>query len=176
MPSFGFIPCMKKKIFKHFYENRPFLSPRQPIKFTDLDKSHIKRRGLLNKHFCKKIQNIPNETEKIVNFLFSHYKSMGTISCHSNQSSYPIGINQRTSGPVNAHLISWPSKAQSIQNLENIWLRNDLDLQYSHTFINSISCLHLPTFRSQAAIVSEKNPLFSLFPIEKPKLPNLTLP
>ena len=30
-------------------------------------------------------------------------------------------VNQRTNGPVNAHLISWPSKAQSIQNLENIW-------------------------------------------------------
>ena len=30
-------------------------------------------------------------------------------------------INQRTSGPVNAHLLSWPSKAQNIQNLENIW-------------------------------------------------------
>ena len=29
-------------------------------------------------------------------------------------------INQRTNGPVNAHLISWPSKAQNIQNLENI--------------------------------------------------------
>ena len=28
--------------------------------------------------------------------------------------------NQRTIGPVNAHLISWPSKAQNIQNLENI--------------------------------------------------------
>ena len=28
---------------------------------------------------------------------------------------------QRTIGPVNAHLISWPSKAQSIQNLENLW-------------------------------------------------------
>ena len=53
--------------------------------------------------------------------------------------------------------------------------RNDLDLQYSHTFINSTSCLHLPTFRSHAAIVSE-NPLFSLFPIEKPKFPNLILP
>ena len=26
--------------------------------------------------------------------------------------------NQRTNGPVNAHLISWPTKAQ---NLENIW-------------------------------------------------------
>ena len=71
------------------------------------------------------------------------------------------GGNQRTSGPVNAHLISWPSKAQSIQNLENIWLRYDLDLQYSHTLINSISCLHLPTFRSQAAIVSEKSTVFT---------------
>ena len=30
-------------------------------------------------------------------------------------------INQRTNGPVNAHLISWPTKAQNIQNLENIW-------------------------------------------------------
>ena len=30
-------------------------------------------------------------------------------------------INQRTIGFVNAHLISWPSKAQNIQNLENIW-------------------------------------------------------
>ena len=25
--------------------------------------------------------------------------------------------NQRTNGPVNAHLISWPTKAQNIQNL-----------------------------------------------------------
>ena len=31
------------------------------------------------------------------------------------------GHNQRTSGPVNAHLIFWPCKAQNIQNLENIW-------------------------------------------------------
>ena len=53
--------------------------------------------------------------------------------------------------------------------------RNDLDLQYSYTFIKSFSCLYLPTFRSQASIVSE-NTLFSLFPIEKPKFPNLTLP
>ena len=31
--------------------------------------------------------------------------------------------DQRTNGPVNAHLIhlSWPSEAQNIQNLENIW-------------------------------------------------------
>ena len=96
--KFRFIPHMvlEKKIFQHFYEIRPFLLLQQPIKFTDLDKSHMKRRGLLNKHFCKKIQNIPNEKEKIVNFLFSHYKSMGTISCHSNQSSYPTGIKNTT--------------------------------------------------------------------------------
>ena len=30
-------------------------------------------------------------------------------------------MNQRTNGPVNAHLISWPSNAQNIQNLENTW-------------------------------------------------------
>ena len=53
--------------------------------------------------------------------------------------------------------------------------RNDLDLQYSHIFINVIRCLLQLAFRSLAAILSE-NPLFSLFPIEKPKLPNLTLP
>ena len=67
MLSFGFIPYMvsEKKIFKHFYENRPFLPPQQPIKFTDLDKSHMKRRGLLNKHFCKKIQISPIRQEKM---------------------------------------------------------------------------------------------------------------
>ena len=43
--------------------------------------------------------------------------------------------------------------------------RNDLDLQYSHTFINSNRCLLLPTFRSLAAIVSEKSNL-SLFPMK----------
>ena len=39
--------------------------------------------------------------------------------------------------------------------------RNDLDLQYSHTIIHSIRCLLLPTFRSLAAIVSEKSPVFT---------------
>ena len=39
--------------------------------------------------------------------------------------------------------------------------RNDLDLQYSHIFIYSIRCLLLPTFRSLAAIVSEKSTVFT---------------
>ena len=104
----------EKKIFKHFYENWPFLPRRQPIKFTDLDKScmnMMKQRELLNKHSCKKKNpNIPNETEKIVNFLFSHYKSMGTISCHSNQSSYLTGIKNTTF--VEANVLSMYAKFQ----------------------------------------------------------------
>ena len=38
---------------------------------------------------------------------------------------------------------------------------NDLDLQYSHTFMVSIICLLLPTFRSLAAIVSKKSTVFT---------------
>ena len=36
-----------------FFENLPFVLPWQPIKFSDLDKIHMDRRGLLKKHFCK---------------------------------------------------------------------------------------------------------------------------
>ena len=59
--------------------------PRQPIKLSDLDKSHIKRGGLLNKHISDFFSNISNETAEIVNFHFSHYKSMGTISCYKTR-------------------------------------------------------------------------------------------
>ena len=68
--------------------------PWQPIKFSDLDKIHMNRRGLLKKHLCKKNLNICSETAKIVTFHFSDDKSMETISCHSNQSSYPIGTKK----------------------------------------------------------------------------------
>ena len=44
----------------------------------------------------KKKSNISSETAETVNFQFSHYKSMETISCHSNQSSYPTGIKNTT--------------------------------------------------------------------------------
>ena len=80
-----------------FFENLPFMLPGQPIKLSDLDKSRMKHEGLLHKYFCnKKNSNIPNDLAEIVNFHFSHYKSMGTISCHSNQSSYPTGIKNTT--------------------------------------------------------------------------------
>ena len=41
--------------------------------------------------------------------------------------------------------------------------RNYLDLQYSLTFIISIRCLLLPTFRSRDAIVSEESTIFTFF-------------
>ena len=82
------------------------MSPRQPIKLSDLDKSRMKHGGLLNKYFCKKI--IPYDLAEIVNFHFSHYKSMGTISCHSNQSSYPTGIKNITY--VEANVLSMYAK------------------------------------------------------------------
>ena len=84
------------------------MSPRQPIKLSNLDKSRMKHGGLLNKYFSKKNSNIPNDLAEIVNFPFSHYKSMGTISCHSNQSSYQPGIKYTTY--VEANVLSMYAK------------------------------------------------------------------
>ena len=72
------------------------MSPLQPIKSRDLDKSHMKDGGLLNKYFCKKKSNIPKDLAEIVNFHFSHYKTMKTLSCHGKQSSYPTEIKNTT--------------------------------------------------------------------------------
>ena len=50
------------------------------------------------------------------------YKAInGNIHFFSKISQWKLSCNQRTNGPVNAHLISSPSKAQNIQNLEKIW-------------------------------------------------------
>ena len=37
--------------FLIFFKHLPFMSPRQPIKLSDLDKSHMKHGGLLNKKY-----------------------------------------------------------------------------------------------------------------------------
>ena len=88
---------LRRRILKKFFENLPFMSPRQPIKLTYLDKSRMQHGGLLNRHICeKKKSNISTETAETVKFQFSHYKSMGNISCHSNQSSYQTGIKNTT--------------------------------------------------------------------------------
>ena len=48
----------KKKFEYFFFENLPFMSSRQPIKSSNLDKNRMKHGGLLNKHFYKKKNQI----------------------------------------------------------------------------------------------------------------------
>ena len=87
---------LRRRILNIVFENLPFMSPCQPIKLSNLDKSRMQHGGLLNKHICEKKSNISSETAETVNFQFSHYTSMGPISCYSNQSSYPTGIKNTT--------------------------------------------------------------------------------
>ena len=84
------------------------MSPRQPIKLSNLDKSRMEMEDYSIIISVKKNSNIPNDLAEIVNFHFSHYKSMGTISCHSNQSSYPTGIKNTTY--VEANVLSMYAK------------------------------------------------------------------
>ena len=50
-------------------------------------------RGLLQKHLCKTFfLNICSNTEINANFHFSHYKSMKTWSCHSNERTWATTI------------------------------------------------------------------------------------
>ena len=79
----------EEKNFWIFFRKFTLYVAMETIKFSDLDKIHMNHRGLFKKHFCKKNLNIFSETAKIADFHFSHCKSME--SCHSNQSSYPIG-------------------------------------------------------------------------------------
>ena len=102
---------LRTRILNIFFENLPFMSPRQPIKLSYLDKSRMQHGGLLNKHICEFFfSNISSETAGTVNFQFSHYKSMGTISCYSNQSSYPTRIKNTTF--VEANVLSMYAKIQ----------------------------------------------------------------
>ena len=78
---------ISEKIFEYLFENLPFMLPWQPIKFSDLNKIHMNRRGLLKKHFCKKSKYLQLGS-KNGNFHFSHYKSMETISEIIKKSSY----------------------------------------------------------------------------------------
>ena len=66
----------------------------------------------------------------------------------------------------NGPVVSEKSKFQKsyVNNQTNVKMTLTLNSQV----MNSISCMHLPTVRSQAATVSEKNSLLKLLPIEKP--------
>ena len=62
----------EKKIFNNF-RNIAFTWPRQPIKSSDLDKSHMKCGGLLNKNVCEKNQMSPMRQQKLSVTIFYVY-------------------------------------------------------------------------------------------------------
>ena len=103
---------LRKRILHILFRKFTLYVARQPIKLSDLDKSRMQHGGLLNdKHICgEKKSNISSETTETVNFHFSHYKSMGPISCHSNQSSYPTRMKNTTS--VEGNVLSMNAKFQ----------------------------------------------------------------
>ena len=79
MQSISFIKqtVSEKKIFKDFFENVFFLGRQQPIKISNQDEGHLKRRTLLNKHFSKnKTQISPMRKQKfaISTFFYGTYK------------------------------------------------------------------------------------------------------
>ena len=62
-----------------------------PTKLKGLDKNGMFGWELIGEHFCKLLSKYLQWDSNIANFHFSHCKSMATLSCHSNQSSFPIG-------------------------------------------------------------------------------------
>ena len=61
--------------------------PWQPIEFRGLNKIQIFGRGLLKEHFCKTFVKVSAvRYKKKADCHFSHYKSMETLSCNSNES------------------------------------------------------------------------------------------
>ena len=78
--------------FLIFFCKLAFRLPWQPIKFSGLDKIHMFGRGLLKEHFWNICQNICKEIEIKAYFHFSHYKSMETVNCHSDESTLATAI------------------------------------------------------------------------------------
>ena len=62
---------LRRRILNIFFENLPFMSPRQPIKLSYLDKSLMQHGGLLNRHICEKKNQISLvRQQKLSNFSF----------------------------------------------------------------------------------------------------------
>ena len=71
------------------------------------------------------ILNKPHAIERGLKFRIWEEEGLYHL-CSENKGADQLHLcfrkcNQRSNGPVAAHLISWPSKAQNIQNLDNIW-------------------------------------------------------
>ena len=62
---------LRRRILNIIFKNLPFMSPRQPIKFSYLDESRMQHGGLLNRHICEKKNQISLvRQQKLSNFSF----------------------------------------------------------------------------------------------------------
>ena len=91
----------------------------------------------------------------------SNFLSMAPTSCHQIFISFYLKACMQNMVQIGT-VVSWKIRLEFLY-VNDLGPRssNDLDLQYSQTFIYSTRCLLLPTFRSLAAIVSEKSTVFT---------------
>ena len=97
-----------RRILNICFENLPFMSP------VNQSNQAIWTKVVCNMedysiNICEKNQISPVRQKKLSISIF-YYMSMGTISCHSNQSSYPTGIKNTTF--VEANVLSMYAKFQ----------------------------------------------------------------
>ena len=97
------------KTFKHIQNQRGTNSAKMYVKKSVWNMSNFQ-------DLPKKPSRNPTSTQH--SFLFSCSEDIKLSFSKTSLKRMKI-TDQRTNGPVNAHLISWPSKAQNIQNLEN---------------------------------------------------------
>ena len=84
----------EKKIFFLNFKSIPFINQIKRFGHKTYETWRTTHGHIREKKFKYLQQKMTAEqqTAENVNFHFSHYKSMGTISCQSNQTSYQTGI------------------------------------------------------------------------------------
>ena len=102
-------------------------------------------------------KNICSETAKIANFHFSHYKSMETTSCHSNQSSYPIETKKKKK--KNSYSLAWPIDAIcDIRKQSASWLqRRCLKMLPDDDGWTTDACLYHKLYEPSAQVSLQSN-------------------
>ena len=109
----------------------------------------------------------PPVPEKNIFDWFLPYRGMAAILVMRPVSSHQIFISLYMKVFIQSFVQIDTVVSEKIQfkflYVHDLWprLRNSLDLQYSHIFIYAFRCLLLLTFRSLAAIVSEKSTVFT---------------
>ena len=113
MPIFSFIllTVSEKKNFEYFFSKiYPLCRPAYQSNSAIWTKVICNMEDYSIDISVKKKSNISSETAETVKFQFSHYKSMGNISCHSNHSSYQTRI--KNTNFVEAKVLSMYAKFQ----------------------------------------------------------------